>query len=85
MTPVEEAAYRSLAASGELTARVVGGLWWERDEGLGQIESLVERRARGPVGRFSPTSVKLMVDGIVENQTASMTEPYLDVARPRDG
>ena len=80
VTPVEEAAYRSLAASGELTARVVGGLWWERDEGLGQIESLVERRARGPVGRFSPTSVKLMVDGIVENQTASMTEPYLDVA-----
>ena len=84
VTPVEEAAYRSLGASGELTARVVGGLWWERDEGLGQIESLVERRARGPVGRFSPTSVKLMVDGIVENQTASMTEPYLDVARPRD-
>ena len=79
VTPVEEATYRSLGASGELTARVVGGLWWERDEGLGQIESLIERRARGPVGRFSPTSVKLMVDGIVENRTASMTEPYLDV------
>lgn len=79
VTPVEEAAYRSLGASGELTARVVGGLWWERDEGLEQIDSLVERRAKGPVGRFSPTSVKLMVDGIVENQTASMTEPYLDV------
>ncbi len=79
VTPVEEAAYRSLGASGELTARVVGGLWWERDEGLEQIDSLVERRAKGPVGRFSPTSVKLMADGIVENQTASMTEPYLDV------
>lgn len=79
VTPVEEAVYRSLAASGELTARVVAGLWWERDEGLEQIDALVERRAKGPIGRFSPTSVKLMVDGIVENQTASMTEPYLDV------
>jgi hypothetical protein len=58
---------------------VVAGLWWERDEGLEQIDALVERRAKGPIGRFSPTSVKLMVDGIVENQTASMTEPYLDV------
>ncbi len=79
VTPVEEAAYRALGESGELTARVVGGLWWEREEGLEQIDSLVERRAKGPAGRFRPTSVKLMLDGIVENQTASMVEPYLDV------
>ena len=68
--------YRSLGESGELTARVVGALWWERGEGLEQIESLVARRDRGPAGRYSPTSVKLMIDGIIENQTASMTEPY---------
>lgn len=79
VTPVEEAAYRALGASGELTARVVGGLWWERDQGLEQVDELVARRARGPAGRFSPTSVKLMVDGIIENQTASMIEPYFDV------
>lgn len=79
VTPAEEAAYRALGESGELTARVVGALWWERGEGLEQIESFVERRARGPAGRFLPTSVKLMVDGIVENQTASMVEPYLDI------
>ncbi len=79
VTPVEEAAYRQLGESGELTARVVGGLWWERDQGIEQVEALVERRAKGSVGRFSPTSVKLMVDGIVENQTASMVEPYFDV------
>jgi predicted amidohydrolase YtcJ len=79
VTPVEEAAYRALGESGELTARVVGGLWWEREQGLEQIDELVERRALGPAGRFRPTSVKLMCDGIVENQTASMTEPYFDV------
>jgi predicted amidohydrolase YtcJ len=78
VTPVAEAAYRALGESGELTARVVGALWWERGEGLQQIDALVERRARGPAGRFRPTSVKLMCDGIVENQTASMVEPYLD-------
>ena len=79
VTPVEEAAYRALGESGELTARVVGGLWWEREEGLEQIDALVERRSKGPAGRYRPTSVKLMVDGIVENQTASMVEPYFDV------
>jgi predicted amidohydrolase YtcJ len=78
VTPDDEAAYRAIGESGELTARVVGALWWERAAGLEQIDRLVERRALGPAGRYSPTSVKLMVDGIVENGTASMLEPYLD-------
>jgi predicted amidohydrolase YtcJ len=30
------------------------------------------------VGRFSPTSVKIMQDGVIENFTAAMLEPYLD-------
>jgi predicted amidohydrolase YtcJ len=75
--PDTELIYRDLGESGELTARVVGAMWWERGEGLEQIDGFVERRAKGPAGRYSPTSVKLMCDGIVENQTASMTEPYL--------
>jgi predicted amidohydrolase YtcJ len=79
VTPETEDVYIDLAASGELTARVVAGMWWERDQGLEQIEGFVERRAKGIVGRFAATSVKLMCDGIVENQTASMTEPYFDV------
>lgn len=78
VTPVEQAAYLALAGSGELTGRVVGALWWERERGIEQVEELVERRANGRLGRFNATSVKLMLDGIVENYTASMTEPYLD-------
>src|SRR5262249_52316045 len=74
--PPAEAVYRAVGESGELVARVVGALWWDRSRGLEQIEELVARRDRGPAGRFSPTSVKLMCDGIIENQTASMVEPY---------
>ena len=78
-----EGAYRWAASNGELRARVVGCLWWERDRGAEQIEELTERR--GVTGRFSPTTVKLMLDGVAENFTASMLEPYLDAeGRPSE-
>ncbi len=76
--PADQAAYLALAASGELTARVVGALWWDRTRGLEQIEELVERRRTGVLGRYAATSVKLMCDGIIENGTAAMLQPYLD-------
>ncbi|HET9260087.1 MAG TPA: amidohydrolase [Acidimicrobiia bacterium] len=73
-------AYLRLADNGELTARVVAAMWWDRDRGLEQIEELIERRqSSGP--RFAPTSVKLMLDGVAENFTGSMLEPYLDTDR----
>jgi predicted amidohydrolase YtcJ len=72
------AIYRQAAERGELTARVVGALWWDRDRGLEQIDDLVERRAWGSSGRFRATSVKIMADGVCENFTAAMLDPYLD-------
>jgi predicted amidohydrolase YtcJ len=72
-------AYVQAAESGELTARVVGALWWDRHEGLEQLDALLDRRAKGAVGRFAATSVKIMQDGVCENFTAGMLEPYLDV------
>jgi predicted amidohydrolase YtcJ len=77
----EELAYVELAGRGELSARVVGALWWERSRGAEQIEELVERRARTTTDRYRATSVKIMQDGVVENFTAGVLEPYLD----RDG
>ncbi len=62
---------------GNLTARVVGALWWERGRGREQIAELVERREAFRRDGFAPTSVKIMQDGIVENFTAGMLEPYL--------
>lgn len=70
--------YLRLAADGRLRATVVGALWWERSRGLEQVGDLLERRRRATVGRFRATSVKIMQDGVAENFTASMLEPYLD-------
>ncbi|HUY61201.1 MAG TPA: amidohydrolase family protein, partial [Candidatus Dormibacteraeota bacterium] len=70
--------YLEADARGELTARVVGALWWRRDGGLAQLEELRARRAAVPSGRFRATSVKIMVDGVCENFTAALLRPYLD-------
>jgi predicted amidohydrolase YtcJ len=78
VTPRDFDTYVELAGSGELTARVVGCQWWERSEGIEQIEGFRKRRARGPVGRFRPTAIKIMLDGVCETFTASMLTPYLD-------
>ena len=70
--------YVDAAGRGELTARVIGALWWDRHRGDDQIEGLVELRERGRVGRFAATSVKIMQDGVCENFTAAVLDPYLD-------
>ena len=77
VTPDTLAAYTSLASSGQLTARVVGALWWDRHRGLGQIEEFLAQRQQG-VGSFHPNTVKIMVDGVLENQTGALLEPYCD-------
>jgi predicted amidohydrolase YtcJ len=77
--------YLAAAQAGELTARVVGALWWQRDRGADQIDSLVERRERYQGPNFTASSVKIMQDGVAENFTAAMLEPYLDGSGSRTG
>ncbi|RWZ50919.1 amidohydrolase [Labedella phragmitis] len=72
------ASYRRLDADGRLLARVVGAQWWEREKGLDQIEAFVAQRDAVTGERFSAGSVKIMQDGVAENFTAAMLEPYLD-------
>ncbi|MEE9292431.1 MAG: amidohydrolase family protein, partial [Acidobacteriota bacterium] len=69
--------YRALEQKGELTARVVGSLWYEKDEGLDQIDRLVAAREEYMGERFRPTAVKIMQDGVMEVHTASLLEPYI--------
>ncbi len=77
--------YVALAGRGELTARVVGALWFERGRGEEQVDELLEKRARGNVGRFQATTVKIMQDGVCENFTAAVLKPYLDAGgKPTD-
>ncbi len=73
----EERAYVALASRGELTGRVIGAMWWERSRGPEQIEEFVERRRATTIGRYRATSVKLMMDGVLENFTGAMIDPYL--------
>ena len=64
------------ADSGDLHSEVVGSLWWPR--GVEDIDAEVARLtdlARTD-GRFRATSVKFMLDGIVESRTAAMTNEY---------
>lgn len=76
--PAYQAAYESVAGRGELTARVVGAMGWDPQRDAGQIEELVGRRDRvGPIGRFRAGAVKIFGDGIVENFTAAVLDPYL--------
>lgn len=70
--------YLDGARSGLLTARVRGALGWDPDRGLEQVGSLIERRERGRAGRFTAGTVKIVQDGIPENGTAALTDPYLD-------
>ncbi len=75
--------YRRAAERGALSADVVGALWWDRDAGVDQLESLINRRRGYSRGRFRATSVKIMQDGVPENGTAALTDPYLDrLGRP---
>jgi predicted amidohydrolase YtcJ len=81
VSPSTQAAYESLAAAGRLTARVVGSLWWERSQGIEQVPSLLSRReeaAGAASGGFHATTVKIMVDGVLENYTGALLEPYCD-------
>lgn len=69
-------AYLRISGDNRLRARVVGAMWRDRQKGLEQVDDLVERRRHG-ADRFRPSSVKLMLDGVAENFTAAMLEPYL--------
>ncbi len=68
--------YRHAADGGELTMRVVASLWWDRHQGLEQIDELVEQREWGSGGPVDAGTVKIMLDGCPENGTGAMLDPY---------
>jgi len=76
-------AYRALDERGELSARVVASLWWESKEGQEQIPRLLKARADYTRGRLQATTVKIMQDGVMENHTAVLLEPYTGGASGR--
>lgn len=70
-------AYLDLLESGELTALVHASQWWDRHRGLDQVDGLCEQRERLREAGLDATSVKIMLDGVTQTFTASVSEPYL--------
>lgn len=86
VTPPTLDAYTALASSGQLTGRVRAALWWERDRGLDQIPEFVDQRAAATRAGLSASTVKIMVDGVMENYSASLLAPYqLSCSEPVSG
>ncbi len=70
-------AYRVLEDRGELSLRVVAALWWDRDRDMGQVPELIALRDRYTGGLIDARTVKIFQDGVIENYTAALLEPYL--------
>ncbi len=77
-------AYLEALASGSLRGRPTGAIWMPRDLAAADIPGFIEHcaalRERNAAAGFPTATVKVMLDGIVETQTAAMREPYLSDA-----
>ncbi|MFO7571091.1 MAG: amidohydrolase [Gaiellaceae bacterium] len=69
--------YLRAAERDELVLRLEGNLAWDPERGLEQLAELVERREAARAGRMRMRGAKLFQDGVMENFTAGMLEPYL--------
>ena len=78
VTPDLLAAYRALDDAGELTMHVSASLWWDRHRDASQVEELAERGRDATGGHLRATTVKIMTDGVVEDCSCSLLEPYGD-------
>jgi predicted amidohydrolase YtcJ len=69
-------AYLAVAGRGEVTMHVEGNLLWNRTRGEKQIDQLLALRERGTLGRVRIRGAKIFVDGVLENFTGALLEPY---------
>jgi hypothetical protein len=76
--PLHLAAYRAVAERGGLTMRVEGNLLWDRTRGEEQLDELLKLRAEGSLGRLRIRGGKIFADGVLENFTGALLEPYVD-------
>ncbi len=84
VTQATHDSYLRLADSGALLGTVRGALAWDRSRGLEQLSDL-KRLAGESRERYRPGSVKLMLDGVIENFTASVLHPYNHRGGEQDG
>ena len=71
--------YFATIADGSLRARVTGSMWWPPTAGPEYVEEILGRIAVARANGLAVRSVKIMQDGICENCTAALIEPYRGV------
>lgn len=70
--------YRAFEQRHELTMRVVAAIWWEHTQGLEQIDRIKRLRSEYASALIDPGTVKIMQDGVLENYTGVLLQPYLN-------
>lgn len=73
-------AYLGALADGALKARVTGSMWWPTTAGPEYLPEMLQRVRAANAGGLDVRSVKIMQDGICENCTAALIDPYCDVS-----
>jgi predicted amidohydrolase YtcJ len=69
--------FAALDASGELNLRVVASHYWDTGRGMEQLEEIRQDRQAFTHGNVRATTAKIWLDGVMENYTAAMIDPYL--------
>ncbi|MFT4164012.1 MAG: amidohydrolase [Microlunatus sp.] len=72
--------YLKALADGTLRARVTGSMWWPPTAGPEYLPEMHRRIDDARSGGFDVRSVKIMQDGICENCTAALINPYRGVS-----
>jgi hypothetical protein len=75
-TPDPFPAYLAAASAGLIDWRFSGALWWDPARDSGQIAEHAHRRDLAAAAGFRVPHIKIMQDGICENLSAAMLEPY---------
>ena len=71
--------YLATIADGTLRARVSGSMWWPPTAGPEHLPRMLADVERARAAGLDVRGVKIMQDGICENCTAALIEPYCDV------
>jgi hypothetical protein len=66
-----------LDARGGLSLRAVVSHYWDTSRGMEQLEEIRQDRQAFTHGNVRATTVKIWLDGVMENYTAAMIDPYL--------
>ncbi len=72
-------AYYNAAQAQQLNLHIIAALEVKPELGTNQVVALVKKRSKYSTGNLHATSAKIFADGIIENHTAALMEPYIDI------